>query len=220
MFVPLVDTLRCPHPHDETWLVASIDRANERDIIDGMLGCPKCTTEYPIRDGIVYFAENVPRAGFRAPSEEEAMRLAAALDLTDARMTAVLQGTWGAHAPILRGITPAQLLLVNPPVGITSGDGISIVQAETAPIARGSMSAVAFDESADGAMLASLLATLRPGGRVLGPVQVPVPPDFTELARDEEVWVARASSGSTSAPVPLRRRPPGPGDGPRTENSN
>jgi uncharacterized protein YbaR (Trm112 family) len=203
----LVDTLRCPRPHDETWLVASIDRADDRDIIDGVLGCPACLTEYPIRDGIAYFAENVPHAGFRPPSEEEAIRLAAALDLTDARMTAVLHGSWGAHAPILRGISPAQLLLVNPPVGITSGDGISIVSANVAPLARGSASAVAFDVLADDAMLASLVASLRPGGRLLGPASVAMPVDFVELARDQDVWVARGKGeGIASAPISLQRR--------------
>jgi uncharacterized protein YbaR (Trm112 family) len=203
----LVDTLRCPRPHDETWLVASIERAADRDIIDGVLGCPSCLTEYPIRDGIVYFAENVPHAGFRAPSEEDAIRLAAALDLTDARMTAVLHGAWGANAPILRGISPAQLLLVNPPIGIMSGDGISIVYANVAPLARASASAVAFDTLADDAMLASLVASLRPGGRLLGPASVAVPADFVELARDEDVWVASPRSGGTeSAPISLQRR--------------
>jgi hypothetical protein len=187
--------------------VASIDQASDRDIVEGMLGCPSCLSEYPIREGIVYFAENVPRAGFRAPSEEDAIRLAAALDLTDARSTAVLQGAWGAHAQILRGISPAQLLLVNPPIGITSGDGISIVCSNVSPLARSSVNAVAFDAIADDAMIASLVASLRSGGRLLGPSSASVPADFTELARDADVWVAQtAGQGSTSAPVSLKRR--------------
>jgi uncharacterized protein YbaR (Trm112 family) len=207
VFLPLVDTLRCPRPHEETWLVASIDRADERDIIDGVLGCPSCLAEYPVRDGVVYFAENVPHAGYRQPREDEAIRLAAALDLTDARMTAVLHGAWGAHAPILRGISPAQLLLVNPPVGITSGDGISIVCANVAPIARGSANGVAFDALADEGMIASLVASLQSGGRILGPSNVAVPADVTELARDDDIWVAHTPAhGATSAPISLRRR--------------
>src|SRR6185312_15233461 len=99
MFIPLVDVLRCVKPHDDTWLVASIERADERDIVTGMLGCPICFAEYPIREGVVFFAENAPTPAYVAPTEEDAMRLAAALDLTDARMTAVLHGSWGVHAP-------------------------------------------------------------------------------------------------------------------------
>ncbi|MGH7617800.1 MAG: hypothetical protein ACREPM_11270, partial [Gemmatimonadaceae bacterium] len=89
MFTPLVDTLRCPNAHDETWLVASIERAEERDIREGTLGCPVCLAEYPIRDGIVRFAD-VTLPALEAPREDDAVRLAAALDLTEPRMTAVL----------------------------------------------------------------------------------------------------------------------------------
>src|SRR5690242_13078603 len=107
MFVPLVDSLRCPNQHDETWLVASIERAEERDIKQGMLGCPSCYAEYPIVDGVVRFDDAGRRSPFVAPDEQEAMRIAAALDLTDPRMTALLVGDWGAHAPLIRAMSPA-----------------------------------------------------------------------------------------------------------------
>jgi hypothetical protein len=178
-----------------------------------MLGCPQCLAEYPIRDGVVYFSE-LARAPFIPPSEEDATRLAAALDLTDARMTAVLQGSWGAQAPILTGIAPAQLLLVNPPEGILSGDGVSIVVAERAPLAASSMDGVAIDATATVAMIAGLRASLRGGRRMLGPTRIDVPGFLTELARDDEVWVAQLDAGAvTSAPVQLSAR-----RAPRTEN--
>ena len=207
MFIPLVDLLRCIHAHADTWLVASIDRAAERDIGQGILGCPQCLAEYPIRDGVVFFSETVPRPEFVAPTEDDAVRLAAALDLTDARMTAVLQGAWGAHAPIVRGMSPAQMLLVNPPEGIVSGDGISIVVSDIAPLAHGSVNAVAVDTSATPAMVASLAASLAGGGRMLGPVSVTPPDGLVELARDDEIWVSRLEpSGATSAPIAIGRR--------------
>ncbi|MEP6494044.1 MAG: hypothetical protein ABJF01_15280 [bacterium] len=207
MFIPLVDMLRCVRPHADTWLVASIDRAEDRDILNGTLGCPTCLSEYPVRDGIVLFSDRIARPPLRAPSEAEAIRLAAALDLTEPSMTAMLHGEWGAHAPILRGVSPAQLLLVNPPDGIVTGDGISIVLAETAPLARGSAHAIAVDASADAAFIASALASLRPGGRMLGPARMPVPSELVEIVRDSEVWVARFDSTPTSAPILPTRRP-------------
>jgi uncharacterized protein YbaR (Trm112 family) len=205
VFIPLVDQLRCPNAHADTWLVASIDVAVNRDIVTGTLGCPQCLAEYPIRDGIVYFAE-VTRLPFRAPVEEEAMRVAAALDLTEARMTAVLQGSWGAHAPIIQGVSPAQMLLVNPPEGIVSGDGISIVVADSAPVAIGSANGVAVDASATDAMVASLRRALRGGGRMLGVAEMTVPSDLVELARDDDVWVARLETAPSSGPIPITRR--------------
>lgn len=209
MFIPLVDILRCPTVHEETWLVASIDRAQERDIVEGMLGCPSCFAEYPIRDGVVVFDSEAPRAADRAPREDDAVRLAAALDLTDARMTAVLQGEWAAHAPLVVGMAPAQLILVNAPNSIASGDGVSLVRAPIAPLAHGSVHAAAFDASASPEMIASLVASLRANGRLLGPASVPIPPGLTELVRDDEVWVAQmGASAVTSAPVALGRRQP------------
>ncbi len=209
MFIPLVDVLRCVRRprHEDTWLVASIDRAEDRDIIEGVLGCPSCSAEYPIHEGVVHFESRVARAPYKAPSEEDALRLAAALDLVEPRMTAVLHGSWGACAPLIRGVSPAQLLLVNPPDGITSGDGLSIVLSDVAPLAAASVNAVAIDENAGQAMVASLAASLRGGGRMVGPITVAIPGDLVEIARDEEVWVARLDAAvATSVPIlPARR---------------
>jgi hypothetical protein len=209
MFIPLVDVLRCVRrpPHEDTWLVASIDRAEDRDIIEGVLGCPSCSAEYPIHEGVVHFSSRAARRPYRPASEEDAVRVAAALDLVEARMTAVLHGSWAACAPLIRGFSPAQLLLVNPPAGMTTGDGISIVLSDVAPLAAASVNAVAVDEDADATMTASLVASLRGGGRMIGPVTVAIPGDLVEIARDEDLWVARLDAGAaTSIPIlPTRR---------------
>ena len=209
MFIPLVELLRCVNPHEETWLVASIERSAERDIVTGTLGCPICRAEYPIRDGVVLFDPSTPvPSSAPTPSESGAVRAAAALDLTDARMTALLHGGWGVYAPMIRGLTPAQLLLINPPPGITSGDGISIVRSTgIAPVARGSMAGAAIGDNAPASMLESLVSSVRSGGRVMGSVGLPVPAGLAELARDADVWVARRdAAAAASAPVTLTRR--------------
>ena len=207
MFLPLIDRLRCLNAHQDTWLVASIDRAEERDVLEGTLGCPVCSAEYRIRDGVVWFGD-AQAAEDETPSPAEALRLAAALDLTDARMTAILHGSWGAHASILRGLSPAHMLLVNPPTSVTSGDGISIVRAPVAPVAAAWADAAALDR-ADGAMAESIRATLRGGGRLLARADVPVLPGFSELARDADVWVALLDAGAVAgAPIAITRRSP------------
>jgi uncharacterized protein YbaR (Trm112 family) len=210
VFLPLVDILRCPRPHDDTWLVASIDRADGRDIVEGKLGCPICSTEYPIHEGEVDFGGAGAPATYVAPREEDAVRLAASLDLTDPRAVALIQGSWGAHAPLIRSLSPAQLLLVDPPLGVTGGDGISIVRSALVPVAAASVHGAAFDAQASESMIASLARAVRGGGRLLGPAAAPIPAGFTELARDGEVWVAGLAAGAAmSAPVPLTRRSSG-----------
>jgi hypothetical protein len=206
VFLPLIDRLRCLNGHEDTWLIASIDRADARDVLAGTLGCPVCSAEYQIRDGVVYFGD-APAAADTLPSSNEALRLAAALDLTDGRMTAILHGAWGAHASILRGLSPAQFLLVNPPAGISSGDGVSIVRAPIAPVAPGWADAAAADRGADAAMVESLRASLRGGGRLLATLDADVPPGFVELARDAEVWVAQLDPAAVAGvPVGISRR--------------
>ena len=207
MFIPLVDLLRCVRPHEETWLVASIERTEARDIVDGTLGCPICLAEYRVEDGVVYFDAEVDEPPPAVASDDEAMRLAAALELTDARMVAVLHGEWGAHARLVGELSPAQLLLINPPGGAMSGDGVSILVAATAPLAHGSVHAVAIDSIADEAMTRSLCMALRGEGRMFGRLATPIPTGLVELARDGEVWVARRPPETVeSAPVQLGRK--------------
>jgi hypothetical protein len=204
VFIPLVDILRCVRPHADTWLVASIERAEERFIIEGTLGCPTCLAEYPIHAGVVHFADRPVHTPSIEPREDEAVRVAAALDLTEPRMTALLHGRWGAHAQFVRGISPAQLLLLNPPDGMASGDGVSVVVSDVAPVAQGSLDAVALDAPFSDELFASLRATLRRGGRMVAPAAIPLPAGFTELARDDDVWVARLDDAAiVSAPIPI-----------------
>jgi hypothetical protein len=207
VFVPLVDILRCTRAHADTWLVASIDRADGRYIVDGTLGCPTCLAEYPIRSRIAFFSTVRPYAVHVQPNETSAVRVAAALDLTDARMTAVLHGSWGVHAQLIVGVSPSQLLLLNPPDEVVMTDGVSAIVSDVAPLAAGSVSAAAIDKPITPTLLASLRRSLRHGGRLLGPLAVALPDGFTELARDAEVWVARLDATITeSAPIPLTRR--------------
>ena len=211
MFIPLVDILRCVNAHEETWLVASIERSENRFIVEGTLGCPICLAEYPIRDGVVFFAERARTNADVTPSEPDAVRLAAALNLTEPRMTAVLHGKWGMHAHILRGIAPAQLILLNPPLGVASGDGVSVIVSDAVPFAQRSVDAAAFDvsvspETSD-STLAALQRSLRQNGRMLADGTLAVPDGLTELARDDDVWVAQLDvAPSISSPIPLQRR--------------
>jgi uncharacterized protein YbaR (Trm112 family) len=207
----LIDVLRCPRPHAESWLVAMATRTEDRDLIEGTLGCPVCRAEYPITGGVVHFAEpvpptavprNQPRSG-----EEWAMRLAALLDLTDARATALLLGAWGALAPMMQPIVPSRLLLLDPPAGVELGSGVFAMEAGAAvPLAAGSVHAAAIDAThGSQAQVALVVHALKAGGRIVAPLAVPVPAGISEIARDDELWVG-AKEASPSPVVALGRR--------------
>jgi uncharacterized protein YbaR (Trm112 family) len=213
MFIELVDMLRCPNPHEETWLVLAADRMDGRDVVDGRLGCPICRAEFPIVAGIARFDGGSP-AGTRGhlPDETEALRLAALLDLVDPRGYAILVGEAASYAPRLRELTGAQLLLVNPPREMAMGDGLSGLTMSSAssrlPVAAGSARGIALDEAATPEQLESALAAVQSSGRILAPIALPVPDGVTELARDDRHWVAeRTRAAATSGIVSLHRRP-------------
>src|SRR4051812_39445586 len=126
MFIELVDALRCPVPHEESWLVASATRMEFRHIVEGTLGCPVCRAEYPVTRGAVDFrrAPHQPLPPEVPPDETEATRLAALLDLTDRNGFAVLLGSWSVHAPLLRALVETPLMVVDPPEGTEGEPGV------------------------------------------------------------------------------------------------
>lgn len=222
MLVHLLDALRCPRPHEETWLVASYTRRTEHEMIEGVLGCPTCGTEYEVRDGVARLVPPdepaAPPATVALPAVPDlALRVAALLDLTDPRMVVLLTGAWTAIAEDVRAVAPVSLLLVGPPGSAASragpldaADGISRVVATAIPIAKMSARAAAVDLSSGAAGVERVVAAVRPGGRLVGPVSMPVPVGCRELARDTELWVAEreAAQAEVIGFTSLRRPKP------------
>lgn len=200
MFVELIEILRCPRDHDETALIVSTTRTVDRHILDGVLGCPVCHAEFPIVNGVARFAETNPSPAAESPSDEAAMRLAAFLELVDARGFAILFGRWGAHADRLRRIAETSVVLVNPGATVVGDVAGTIITGERLPLAAGSARAAALDDSTGDAQADSAVRTVRQGGRVLGPVTRNVPNGLRELARDERLWVAEKTAAPEAAP--------------------
>ena len=207
MFIELVDALRCPAAHEESWLVAAATRMVARHIVEGTLGCPVCAAEFSIRDGVVDFrrgpgqspAEPIAHDPARAP------RLAAMLDLHDAQGFAVLLGAWGGAAAELSAITGTPLILVDPPATVTGAPGISVLRCDgEVPLAAGAARAVAID-AAGPARVASAVRAARTAARVLAPLTVEVPAGVRELARDAAVWLGERESVA-SPPITLHVR--------------
>ena len=208
MLIELVDVLRCPRPHEETWLVASADRTERRRIVDGTLGCPICRAEYPIRGGVADFTGGAaPRASSGAAyvSPDDAMRLAALLDLTPGPGFALLFGSWGRYAAELTALTPVPLLLVNPPNDISATDVSVILAGDVLPLASGKARAAAIDPEL-GVPPAVAADKVRSCGRIVAPSSAHPIQGTREIARDSRAWVAERDA-QPSAPVTLTARP-------------
>lgn len=128
MFLELAEVLDCPDCRASAGLVAFVDRAELRRVVEGRLGCPLCEIEVPIRRGTMRFdlsgaarrathgagtarppataPEAIPdpagSGGEAAPeaATEGALRLAALLGVSDrAGMVVLLGPRLAAHAP-------------------------------------------------------------------------------------------------------------------------
>lgn len=218
MHIELIDLLRCPRPHEDSWLVASFARMDGRLVVEGTLGCPVCGERYAIRDGIPRFDAAVEaisgkaggevgagcpvpvtrnalpdtQPGISEPAAEGAMRMAAMLSLTRPGGLAVLEGETSRFAGEVRNLAAARVIALNPPAGeLDEQEGIAAVECSSAvPLARGSADGVALDGSAAPSLVLDMGRVLRPGGRLVVAPGTQLPPAFRELARDERYVVA------------------------------
>jgi uncharacterized protein YbaR (Trm112 family) len=214
MFIELVDLLRCPRDHEDSWLVAAIHEKSDRDILGGILGCPICGAEYPIRQGVAIFGDTSSTTGaepartrYDETDDDAAMRCAAMLDLFDPGGAIILGGTWGRAARALLDITPVSILLVDPPAGVAIGNGLSAIRiGDRLPVAPGSLRGIALDERTGVQTLVdAAVRALKPRGRLVAPVSAAVPVEVTERARDDRHWVGEVGA-TPSQPIPLTRQ--------------
>jgi len=188
VFVELIELLRCPREHAESQLVVAATRTDDRHIVDGVLGCPTCAGEFRIMGGVARFDARQPTPDAQ-PDADAAMRVAALLDLTDARGFALLTGAWCAQLDGIQRISDTPIALLNPP-GAVGGIPAGVIECgDVAPFAPGSLRAAALDAELTSVLRDSIVRAVRTSGRVLGPSSMAVPTDINELTRDDQMWV-------------------------------
>lgn len=223
MHVELLEFLRCVRPHEPSWLVASVDCIEERDILTGRLGCPACGTEYEIRDGVADLSLNAasgppartptsPRGSAHAvpASSHLALRAAALLDLTTPGGFVLLAGSWSEAAfELVTLLDSVHILVLNPATQVASGYGVSIVLCPTdVPIRPGSTRGAALDAShSTPEWIAATTTSVRDRGRIVAHADAPVPGGVTILARDAHDWVAETNQTTASIVQIARSRP-------------
>jgi uncharacterized protein YbaR (Trm112 family) len=205
VFVELVDALRCPRPHEATWLVLANHNADGRHVVEGVLGCPACGAEYPIVEGVPLFGSGPEVGALRAPASgptpassggsgidpDEVMRAAALLHLMGSGGIVLLTGAWRAFAAPLFDLLPAQYVLLDPRPAVPDPrderEGISIVAADGCiPFGAGALRAAAVEGAyARPPLLARVLQSLKPRGRLVLPAGESMPSDVRELAADD-----------------------------------
>ncbi|MBI3790965.1 MAG: hypothetical protein HY275_08810 [Gemmatimonadetes bacterium] len=220
MDLDLVDHLRCPRPHPGVpggvALVCVPTRLDGRTVIEAMLGCPTCHARFAVAAGAGWFGDGeAPPAGPLRQAHDgtdEAMRLAALLNLDSPGGRVLLHGDWGAHAVTLAGAAECHAVVLAEHPDPAAGRDLSILCGVHAalPLAPGSLRGVAFGLGTGAlpseALVVSAGVALTGNGRLVAPVGCTQPPGFVELARDSRYWVAERQA----EPVAIRRAPPRP----------
>ncbi|WP_396220053.1 hypothetical protein [Gemmatimonas sp.] len=210
----LLDALRCPGAHEESWLVAMVLEARGSALLAAELACPMCGAEFRIVDGIAYIPGLAPGSTPppALPSEPLAidlvLRLAALLGVVESHLPVALVGRYAAASVALASVVSAPQLLVNSGAVIPAPGVSRLVVADRLPLGVETLAAIAVDaEHATPAFLESAARALRLGGRLVAPADVPVPAGLRELARDATEWVAETTARASGL-VELRRRAP------------
>ncbi len=199
MFIELIDQLRCINAHEDTWLVASFKTVSNRFVLEGSLGCPACSAQYPIRDGIADFSAGqelasceAERAAVSHRREELATRAGAYLSATEPGATVVLGGIWAHAAKDLSEMAELRVLALNASPEVEESSTVGLLQVGSGiPVQPGSLLGVALDAWFPTKIIDSAITAVRPGGRIVGPVVMPPPPELAVLAHDDHYWVAQ-----------------------------
>ncbi len=212
MFTELIDTLRCPNPHEDSWLVATSTKTAGRHIITGKLGCPVCRATFEIVEGEVLFAGAGGLQLSRVLNDDAAFRLAAQLHLVEAPQPILLSGRWSAAVTPLRTIVSTVIMFVADATSVvTLDERVSTLRMPTTgiPLATGSLRALALDAAhAAPSFLSDAARVLRTAGRLVAPVATLLDASlWRTLAADAEVIVAERLAVA-SLPIALRRAPP------------
>jgi uncharacterized protein YbaR (Trm112 family) len=202
VFIELIDLLRCINAHEDTWLVASFNTVSNRFVLDASLGCPACSAQYPIHEGIGDFSAGfalhpceAERAAASHNREDHATRAGAYLEATEPGATIALGGIWAYAAEELSEMAEVRVLALNAPADVKESHSVGLLHVGTEiPVAAGSLLGVALDVWFPAKIVDSAVKAVRPGGRIVGPVTIPAPAELAVLAHDDSYWVAQKAS--------------------------
>jgi len=203
MHIELTEMLRCPEPHPAAFLVMSTGEMLGRMVRSGVLGCPVCRREYPIRNGVVEFSGHAPQArgadtrslaagGARGPAVEP-QTLQALLDLGGPGGYVVLVGAATRHAVGLAGLMAGiHFVGINPPGDIDELPMLSLLACDAMIPLRDAMAraaVVGVDRVESGWLAEAQRVVLRGRRVVVEQAAVAWPAGLTALAAGEGLSV-------------------------------
>jgi uncharacterized protein YbaR (Trm112 family) len=209
VYIELIDLLRCPRQHEESWLVAAFHKMQDRFVIEGRLGCPVCSASYSISGGVVDLRDEQESLPFmpEIPATENggdnAMRVAAMLGLLKPGSVAVLVGMDADLAGDISEISHAKIISLNSQnrQSMERENVAAVISGAHFPLASASVDGVMLERGSPESAVAESLRVLRTGGRLVADAGLALSGSVRELARDDHYVVAE----STGPLLSLRR---------------
>jgi uncharacterized protein YbaR (Trm112 family) len=198
VYIELIDLLRCPRVHEESWLVAAFNRMEGRSVIEGKLGCPVCSASFPIVGGVADLRDSRQEPAISASSavgadEDTALRVAAMLGLTRAGSVAVLCGMPGLIAGLVAEMASVRVVGTNCTSPAREQENIAIIRSSNRlPFASGSIDAVMLGAAASSDEVAEAVRILKTGGRLVVTADSPLRGSLRQIACDERYIVAES----------------------------
>jgi uncharacterized protein YbaR (Trm112 family) len=175
MHILLTDILTCPRCGPAFGLILLADAAEERRVLEGVLGCSNCREKYPVRAGVVDFGAPPQEL---EPSDDDAAaeRLAAMLGVARGPAFLLLAGPAAAHASALaRILDDVEVLTIGVAARSDDPPGVNRIYARAPlPLASGKVAGAAVTGAASESLLEEGARTVAPLGRL---IIDPVPQD-------------------------------------------
>jgi uncharacterized protein YbaR (Trm112 family) len=196
MHVLLTDILICPRCGPAFPLTLLADRASDRRVEAGRLGCSNCREQYPVRDHTAFFADaaQAPRAEMVPPDTE---RLAALIGIAHGPALLFVAGAADATglAALLDGVEVVAAGSGRAGPAGAAGSGVSrIVVGANLPLSSSRFAGAALIGSEAAALIEETARVLTPGSRL---VVQPVAADVA--ARLQQAGLRIAAQDATTA---------------------
>jgi hypothetical protein len=198
VLLELTEILRCPRAHEESFVVCVAHRTDGRQVTSGVVGCPVCLAEFPIRDGELDLSGAAAPGAPGSPPERRgaaaltAEALATFLDLRGPGGYLALVGGAARLAPALVALLPGvHHVVVNAPPDVDRSADCSYVSAPGCiPVRAAQVRAVVLGaDCAAAPWPAEAARVLLRGLRVVIEDERASPDGISELARGAGVFV-------------------------------
>ena len=190
MFIEIADFLKCPQDHEFQPCVVIPNELEDRIVVSGMVGCPVCKDEFPIRSGRAVFGE---AALVESPGANDAATLQALLALMSPGGYVVLVGSAVACWSDLVGLTDTHVIGINAPTGVNEAEGLSLLDtAGEIPLKSSSVRGVVLPSAqTNDFWLKEATRIVLPGQRVVAAAETVVAANLEKVVAGHGLWVGK-----------------------------